>query len=54
MDIVRVNVETREKAREEAKARVREKNSAVQRAAAEASVNIRYKAEAERANIWRA
>ena len=38
------------KAREEAEARVRGKNNAVQRASAEASVNIRAKEKAERAN----
>ena len=47
-DISGVNTEAQETAREESKARVREKNNVVQRSASEASVKIRAKAEAER------
>ena len=53
-EIARVNTEARDRAREEAKARVWEKNDAVQRAAAEASVRIISKAETRRAKRDRA
>ena len=45
-EIYRVDAEARERAREEAKARVMEKNNAVQRAVSEAFVKIRAKSEA--------
>ena len=48
-EIARIIAEDRERAREEVKARVREKDNAVQRAASEASIKIRSKAEAKRA-----
>ena len=47
--ITKIDSDARERAREEDKARVREKNNALQRAAEESSVNIRAKAEAKRA-----
>ena len=53
-EIARVNAESKERARAEAKARVREKNNAVQRATVEASAKIRSKAESKKGNIERA
>ena len=41
MNITNIYADARERAREETKARVREKNNTLQRTAAEASVNIR-------------
>ena len=48
-EIARVNAKAWERAREEAKTKVWEKNNAVRRTAEEAAAKVRFKAKAERA-----